>query len=191
MACGFTARPRTGGKTVHELPPNGSGLVALMALATLEQLPPSSGRPEDVLRQVEALRMAFAKGLTSIGDGAPASAVAHLSEARAVAAALENLGTDTTYLCCVDAAGNACSFICSNFEAFGSGLVPQGCGFSLQNRGRNFVLREGHPNCLGPGKRPYHTIIPGMVTDDGGEFYAAFGVMGGFMQPQGSERRPT
>ena len=189
MACGFTARPRTGGKTVHELPPNGSGLVALMALATLEQLPPSSGRPEDVLRQVEALRMAFAKGLTSIGDGAPSSYDDHYTEACNVAAALENLGTDTTYLCCVDAAGNACSFICSNFEAFGSGLVPEGCGFSLQNRGRNFTLQEGHPNCLGPGKRPYHTIIPGMVTD-GGEFYAAFGVMGGFMQPQGSERRP-
>ena len=120
------------GKVVHELPPNGSGLVALMALATLEQLPPSQGGPADVLCQVEALRMAFAKGLASIGDGAPASADAHLSEAKAVAAALENLGTDTTYLCCVDAAGNACSFICSNFEAFGSGLVPEGCGFSLQ-----------------------------------------------------------
>ncbi len=171
------------GKVVHELPPNGSGLVALMALATLNELPPSGG-PEDVLCQVEALRMAFAKGLADIGDGAPASADAYLSEARAVSAALENLGTDTTYLCCVDAAGNACSFICSNFEAFGSGLVPEGCGFSLQNRGRNFVLREGHPNCIGPGKRPYHTIIPGMVTD-GGDFYAAFGVMGGFMQPQG------
>ena len=177
------------GKTVHELPPNGSGLIALMALATLEQLPPSSGRPEDVLRQIEALRMAFAKGLTSIGDGAPLSYDDHYTEACNVAAALENLGTDTTYLCCVDAAGNACSFICSNFEAFGSGLVPEGCGFSLQNRGRNFVLREGHPNCIGPGKRPYHTIIPGMVTE-GAEFYAAFGVMGGFMQPQGSERRP-
>ena len=189
MACGFTALSRTGGKTVHELPPNGSGLVALMALTTLDQLPPSSGRPKDVLCQVEALRMAFAKGLADIGDGAPASADAHLSEAKAVAAALENLGTDTTYLCCVDAAGNACSFICSNFEAFGSGLVPEGLGFSLQNRGRNFVLREGHPNCIGPGKRPYHTIIPGMVTD-GDDFYAAFGVMGGFMQPQGSERRP-
>ena len=103
-----------------------------MALATLDKLPPSQGGPADVLCQVEALRMAFAKGLASIVDGAPASVDAHLSEAKAVAAALENLGTDTTYLCCVDAAGNACSFICSNFEAFGSGLVPEGCGFSLQ-----------------------------------------------------------
>lgn len=172
------------GKTVYELPPNGSGLMALMALATLNELPPSSGRPEDVLRQVEALRLAFAKGLADIGDGVPASADAHLIEARAASEALENLGTDTTYLCCVDKDGNACSFICSNFEAFGSGLVPGGTGFSLQNRGRNFLLQEGHPNCIGPGKRPYHTIIPGMVTN-GDEFYAAFGVMGGFMQPQG------
>jgi gamma-glutamyltranspeptidase/glutathione hydrolase len=91
---------------------------------------------------------------------------------------------ETIYLSVADEAGNMVSFINSNYEYFGSGVVSPGTGFVLQNRGAGFTLEAGHPNRIGPRKRPFHTLIPGFVTRNGRPFMA-FGVMGGSMQPQG------
>lgn len=91
---------------------------------------------------------------------------------------------DTIYLTTADASGMMVSLIQSNFRGMGSGMAPHGLGFILQDRGEQFVLRADHPNAYAPGKRPFHTIIPGFITKDGRP-WVSFGVMGGAMQPQG------
>ncbi len=196
------------GLRIWECPPNGQGLAALLALNILEGFdlagtPPLSA--ERLHLEIESLRLAFADARWYVADPAaqPAPledllskdyaavrrklidpARASLDQARGTPAA----ASDTVYLSVVDEEGNACSFINSNYMGFGTGIVPPGWGFTLQNRGHNFSLEPGHPNALAPGKRPYHTIIPALATRSGasGEaLYACFGVMGGFMQPQG------
>ena len=250
------------GLRVHEVPPNGQGIVALAALQIVEAVlkgtpppPPGTADPlaalndgaaaattslswtggldlasalpglEDADRAAlarlaalghssaahlhlvaEALRLAFADARAHVGDAdVPGSAVAATAAAmlapgyaarRAAtfdprrAAADVSAGaplarSDTVSFSVVDGAGLAVSFINSNYMGFGTGLCPTGVGFSLQNRGAGFSLVEGHPNCVAPGKRPYHTIIPLMITARDGSFVAAASNMGGFMQPQG------
>ena len=193
------------GTRVWECSPNGQGLAALIALNILEgfdisELSPLG--PERLHHVIEALRLAFADAEWFVAD--PVFEPAPLDEllSKTYAAKRRNLihpkkatvdfvrgspttRSDTVYLSTVDAGGNACSFINSNYMGFGTGIVPSGWGFSLQNRGHNFSLNPQHPNALAPGKRPYHTIIPAMATRSDGSLFASFGVMGGFMQPQG------
>jgi gamma-glutamyltranspeptidase/glutathione hydrolase len=189
------------GVRVHEIPPPGQGIAALEMLNILEGFDLGALDPVSADRihfEVEAKKLAFEDLLEKIGDpefvDVPTGEIiskeyaeqqrARISTERAGLSAGHALGRDTTYLCAVDAEGNGCSFINSLYMGFGSGVVAEGTGVCLQNRGNSFRLVEGHPNALEPGKRPLHTIIPGLVTRDGA-LWAVFGNMGGFMQPQG------
>jgi gamma-glutamyltranspeptidase / glutathione hydrolase len=192
------------GLRVWECPPNGQGITTLLALNLLEdfELASLDGlSPQRLHLEIEALRLAFADAFHYVAD--PAFARIPLEEllskdyaagrrkfidpeqaAREVRYGAPAASSDTVYFSVVDGEGNACSFINSNYMGFGTGIVPKGWGFALQNRGHNFSLEEGHFNVVEPHKRPYHTIIPAMVTR-GDDLYASLGVMGGFMQPQG------
>jgi gamma-glutamyltranspeptidase / glutathione hydrolase len=177
------------GVDVCELPPNGQGAAALVALALYDGLEPG------LHSQIEATKLALADAYAHVGDVPFPSELldpAHLARRRAVVDRSRAVDPSpsqlprggTTYLCAVDGDGTAISLIQSIYATFGSGIVAPGTGIVLQNRAAGFVVEDGHPNRLGPGRRPFHTIIPGMLVENG-ELLGPFGVMGGPMQPQG------
>ena len=189
------------GYTIHEMPPNGQGIVALIALGILEQFDMSSlpaDSADSVHLQIEALKLAFADAQAYVADtdympvspeqlldkGYLKQRAALIDRRRASPASAGAPSGGTVYLTAADASGVMVSMIQSNYMGFGSGVVVPGTGISLQNRGANFSAVQGHPNQVGPNKRPYHTIIPGFVSKDGAPVMS-FGVMGGPMQPQG------
>jgi len=190
------------GYRLHEMPPNGQGIAALIALGILRHHDVSSFPPDsaDSLHlQLEAMKLAFADTWRHVTDPAamevtPAQMLddAYLAS-RAKAIDMKRAsdpvagipkGGGTIYLTAADERGMMLSFIQSNYMGFGSGVVVPGTGISLQNRGAGFTLKRGHPNDVGPRKRPFQTIIPGFLTRDG-QPVMSFGVMGGNMQPQG------
>ncbi|MGV2621522.1 UNVERIFIED_CONTAM: gamma-glutamyltransferase family protein [Halobacillus marinus] len=187
------------GYEVWEMPPNGQGIVALMALRLLDGFSFEERDSGSTFhKQIEAMKLAFADGGHYIAEkhSMRVDVDELLSEAYAdsrrgeigAKAALPAPGNPSTggtvYLAAADEEGNMVSFIQSNYNGFGSGLVVPGTGIALQNRGRNFSFDPDHPNCLEGGKRSYHTIIPGFLTCKG-QAVGPFGVMGEFMQPQG------
>lgn len=184
---------------VWELPPNGQGLVALMALNILREIDREEGKEAETYHEeIEALKLAFVDGKKYITDPDymeqdPAEFLTpqygrnrgEQISSRAGEFEPGRLGEEgTVYLATADGDGNMVSFIQSNYAGFGSGIVVPGTGIALQNRGNLFTLKEGDYNKLEGGKRSYHTIIPGFLTK-GGSPVGPFGVMGGYMQPQG------
>jgi gamma-glutamyltranspeptidase / glutathione hydrolase len=187
------------GYEIWEIPPNGQGLVALMALNILKGFEFSErDAVSTVHRQIEATKLAFSDGLAYITDSSRMNvrvedllSDAYADERRRLIgreAVLPAPGPPpsggTIYLAAADGQGGMVSFIQSNYAGFGSGIVVPGTGIALQNRGADFSLDPGKANSLEPGKKTYHTIIPGFITK-GGAAVGPFGVMGGYMQPQG------
>jgi gamma-glutamyltranspeptidase/glutathione hydrolase len=200
---GMPIRTTYRGIEVLEHPPNGQGLAALVALNIVEGYDLADMDYFDPARwhvMIEAMRTGMADAARYVAD--PDAAQVPVAGLLSKEYAARRRGQirpdrtldlfapeilehpDTVYLTVVDGRGNAVSFINSLFYGFGSGLVVPGTGICLQNRGACFVLEPGHPNALAGGKRPYHTIIPAMALRQG-QLWLSFGVMGGFMQPQG------
>jgi gamma-glutamyltranspeptidase/glutathione hydrolase len=190
------------GHRIHELPPNGQGIGALIAIGILERCPidglaPDS--PEMLHFGIEALKLGAADVREHVADpSAMRKTAAELLDPARLDAMARTISRDrvnvpappsmhrgaTVYLTAADASGMMVSFIQSNYHGFGSGVVVPGTGIALNNRGSCFVTDPKHPNCIAPSKRPLNTIIPGFISRDGVPV-ASFGVMGGTMQPQG------
>jgi gamma-glutamyltranspeptidase/glutathione hydrolase len=190
------------GYTLHEIPPNGQGIAALLMLGLLENHDLASypvDSADSLHVQIEAMKLAYADAHRYVSDPSTRDIEydqlldqSYLSErAKQInmdKAEVPTFGkpgpSETVYLTAADENGMMVSFIQSNFMGFGSGIVVPDTGISLQNRGAGFSLEAGHPNQVGGGKRPYHTIIPAFTTKDG-QPVMSYGVMGGAMQPQG------
>ena len=190
------------GQTLHEIPPNGQGITALIALGILRQFDLASHAVDSANSlhlQIEAMKLAFADAHRYVSDPGTRDIefeallddaylrrrAGDIDMTRAQAPTFGTPGQgETVYLTAADEEGRMISFIQSNFSGFGSGVVVPDTGISLQNRGSGFTLQQNHPNQVGGGKRPYQTIIPAFVTRDGLPLIS-YGVMGGHMQPQG------
>ena len=188
------------GVDVWEIPPNGQGIVALMGLNIMAGYDDLRARDDITVlhRQCEAMKLAYTDGHAFVAHAAhmrtPVEALLSPDYAADRRALIGSQALDptpgkpgaggTVYLATADGEGNMVSFIQSNFHGFGSGVVVPGTGIALQNRGCGFTLDPDHDNTLAPGKKPFHTIIPGFLTR-GDRALGPFGVMGGFMQPQG------
>lgn len=194
------------GRIVNEIPPNGQGIAALIALGVLRHFDIASmtvDAPEVLHLQIEAMKIGFADAHRWVADPehlqTTAEALLEPDRLEGLAATIDRSRAQTfdagvpkpggtIYLSTADHDGNCVSWIQSNYTGFGSGIVIPETGIAMQNRGACFTLEAGHPNVVAPGKRPYHTIIPGMMTPAEGApdtDLMTFGVMGGFMQPQG------
>lgn len=187
------------GYDIWEIPPSGQGIVTLMALNILKEFDFKERDCADTHhKQWEAIKIAFADALHYVTDPKAMQVDYHrfldpaygkerakdITDTARDPEVKEPPQSGTVYLCTADSEGNMVSFIQSNYMGFGSGVVVEGTGIGLQNRGRDFSLDKNHVNCLMPGKKTYHTIIPGFITKDG-RAVGPFGVMGGYMQPQG------
>jgi gamma-glutamyltranspeptidase/glutathione hydrolase len=187
------------GVDVWEIPPSGQGLVALMTLKILEGFDFDHRDSQQTWhRQLEAMKLAYSDGLHYItdpqhmrvavddllSDAYASHRRAQIGERAVAPQPGDPHASGTVYLATADADGNMVSFIQSNYHGFGSGVVLPDSGIALQNRGEEFSLDPAHANCLAPGKKTFHTIIPGFLSKDG-EALGPFGVMGGYMQPQG------